>query len=195
MKLQIQKSTSETDLIKACRKQNAKAQRTLYDKYAPSMLGLCRRYIKGDHEAEDVMIRGFMKVFTKIGLFEGKGSFEGWMKRIMINEALGYIRKNKSMYLEMDIEAADKEPDYDKISTGLEVKDLLKMVDELASGYRTIFNLYAIEGYSHKEISELLGVSENTSKSQLSRARMHLQNKLLESEKILEQKSINQDGK
>ena len=195
MKLQIQKSTLETDLIKSCRKQNAKAQRMLYDKYATAMLGLCRRYIKGDLEAEDVMIRGFMKVFTKIGLFEGKGSFEGWMKRIMINEALGYIRKNKSMYLEMNIEAADKEPDFDKISTELEVKDLLKMVDELPSGYRTIFNLYAIEGYSHKEVSELLGISENTSKSQLSRARMHLQRKLLESEKMLEQKNFNQDGK
>ncbi len=159
------------------------------------MLGLCRRYIKGDLEAEDVMIKGFMKVFTKIGLFEGKGSFEGWMKRIMINEALGFIRKNKAMYLEVEIEVADKEPDYDKMSTELEVKDLVKLVDELPSGYRTIFNLYAIEGYSHKEVSELLGISENTSKSQLSRARMHLQRKLLESEKMLEQKNFNQDGK
>jgi len=195
MKLQIQKSTLETDLIKACKKQNAKAQRTLYDKYAPSMLGLCRRYIKGEMEAEDVMINGFMKVFTKIDLYAGKGSFEGWMKRIMINEALGYIRKNKAMYLEIEIEAADKEPDYDKISTELEAKDLMKLVNELPSGYRTIFNLFAIEGYSHKEISELLGINENTSKSQLSRARMQLQKKLLASEKILEQKNINQDGK
>ena len=195
MKLQIQKSTLETDLVKACKKQNAKAQRTLYDKYASSMLGLCRRYIKGEMEAEDVMINGFMKVFTKIDLYEGKGSFEGWMKRIMINEALGYIRKNKAMYLEIEIEAADKEPDYDKISAELEAKDLLKLVNELPSGYRTIFNLFAIEGYSHKEISELLGINENTSKSQLSRARMQLQKKLLESEKILEQKNINQDGK
>ena len=195
MKLQIQKSTLETDLVKACKKQNAKAQRTLYDNYASSMLGLCRRYIKGEMEAEDVMINGFMKVFTKIDLYEGKGSFEGWMKRIMINEALGYIRKNKAMYLEIEIEAADKEPDYDKISAELEAKDLLKLVNELPSGYRTIFNLFAIEGYSHKEISELLGINENTSKSQLSRARMQLQKKLLESEKILEQKNINQDGK
>ncbi|MCK5280537.1 MAG: RNA polymerase sigma factor, partial [Cyclobacteriaceae bacterium] len=177
MKLQIQKSTQETDLIKACKKQNAKAQRMLYDTHASSMLGLCRRYIKGEMEAEDVMIKGFMKVFTKIDLFEGKGSFEGWMKRIMINEALGYIRKNKAMYLEIEIEAADKEPDIDKMSTELEAKDLLKMVNELPSGYRTIFNLYAIEGYSHKEISKLLGINENTSKSQLSRARMHLQKK------------------
>jgi RNA polymerase sigma factor (sigma-70 family) len=194
MKLQIQKSTAETDLIKACKKQNSKAQRVLYDKYASPMLGLCKRYIKGEMEAEDVMINGFMKVFTKIDLFEEKGSFEGWMKRIMINEALGFIRKNKSMYLEIEIEAADKEPDIDKLFTELETKDLLKMVNELPSGYRTIFNLYAIEGYSHKEIAEMLGINENTSKSQLSRARMHLQKKLLASEKVLKQKSVNQDG-
>lgn len=195
MKLQIQKSTKETDLIKACRKQNSKAQRVLYDKYASLMLGLCRRYIKDELEAEDVMIKGFMKIFTKIDLFEGKGSFEGWMKRIMINEALGYIRKNKAMYLEMDIEAAEREPDFDKISSELEAKDLLKMINELPSGYRTIFNLYAIEGYSHKEISELLGINENTSKSQLSRARMHLQKKLLASERVLEQNKVSRDGK
>ena len=195
MKLQIQKSTLETELIIACKKQNAKAQRALYDKHASHMLGLCKRYIKGEMEAEDVMIKGFMKVFTKIDLFGGKGSFEGWMKRIMINEALGYIRKNKSMYLEMEIEAADKEPDFDTLSTELEAMDLLKMVNGLPSGYRTIFNLYAIEGYAHKEIAELLGISENTSKSQLSRARMHLQKRLLESEKVLEKEKLNQDGK
>jgi RNA polymerase sigma factor (sigma-70 family) len=195
MKLQIQKSTSETELIRACKKQKGTAQRALYDKYASRMLGLCKRYVKGEMEAEDVMIKGFMKVFTKIDLFEGKGSFEGWMKRIMINEALGYIRKNKSMYLEIEIEAADKEPDFDTLSTELEAMDLLKMVNGLPSGYRTIFNLYAIEGYSHKEIAELLGISENTSKSQLSRARMQLQKRLLESEKVLEKKNINQDGK
>ena len=195
MKLQIQKSTSETDLLKGCKKQDAKAQRMLYDKYSPLMLGLCRRYVKGELDAEDVMIKGFMKVFSKVNTFEEKGSFEGWMKRIMINESLGYIRKNKAMYLETDIEAADKEPDLDKLSTALEAKDLLRMINELPSGYRTIFNLFAIEGYSHKEIGELLGINENTSKSQLSRARMHLQKKLLATERILDKKNINQDGK
>ena len=99
------------------------------------------------------------------------------------------------MYLETDIDAADKEPDFDKLSTELEAKDLLKMINELPSGYRTIFNLYAIEGYSHKEIGELLGINENTSKSQLSRARMHLQKKLLEAEQLLEKKNMNHNGK
>lgn len=195
MKLQIQKSTLETDLILACKKQNSKAQRMLYEKYAPSMLGLCRRYVRGELESEDVMISGFTKVFSKIEMFEGKGSFEGWMKRIMINEALGYIRKNKALYLETDIEAADTEPDFDKLSTELEAKDLLVMINELPSGYRTIFNLYAIEGYSHKEIGKLLGINENTSKSQLSRARMHLQKKLLETERRVEKITMSHDGK
>jgi len=195
MKLQIQKSISETDLVKACKRQDAKAQRMLYDKHSHAMLGLCRRYVRGELEAEDVMIKGFMKIFSKIDSFESKGSFEGWMKRIMINEALGYIRRNKAMYLETDIEAADKEPDYDKLSTAMEAKDLLKMISELPSGYRTIFNLYAIEGYAHKEIAQLLGINENTSKSQLSRARMHLQKKLLATEQILENQKFNNDGK
>jgi RNA polymerase sigma-70 factor (ECF subfamily) len=195
MKLQIQKSLKETDLIKACKDQNAKAQRMLYDKYASIMLGLCRRYIQGELEAEDVMIKGFMKVFAKIDLYEGKGSFEGWMKRIMINESLTFIRQNKAMYLETDIEAADREPDYDKISTELDAQDLLKMINELPSGYRTIFNLYVIEGYAHKEIAELLGINENTSKSQLSRARMHLQKSIRETEKILEKQNIGDHGR
>lgn len=195
MKLQIQKSTSETDLITACKKQNAKAQRMLYNKYSSSMLGLCRRYVRGELESEDVMINGFMKVFSNIGSYEGKGSFEGWMKRLMINEALGYLRKNRSMYLETDIHKIEKEPNLEKLESDLETKDLLKMISELPSGYRTIFNLYAIEGYSHKEIGELLGINENTSKSQLSRARTHLQRKLCETEKILEKRKYIQDGK
>lgn len=195
MKLLIQKSEKETDLIGACKKQNPKAQRLIYDRYASTMLGLCRRYVHGELEAEDVMIKGFMKVFSKIDLYEGKGSFEGWMKRIMINEALSFIRKNKSMYLETDIEVAEREPDYDKISTELEAQDLLKMVDELPGGYRTIFNLYAIEGYAHKEIAELLGINENTSKSQLSRARMHLQKRILDMETALQKEKIEGHGR
>lgn len=195
MKLRILKSNRQTDLISACRRQEAKAQRELYETYAAQMLGLCRRYVKDELEAEDLMVKGFMKVLTKIDLFEGKGSFEGWMKKIMVNEALGYIRQNKSMYLEVEIAAADKEPDFDALSNNLEVEDLLAMVNDLPSGYRTIFNLYAIEGYSHREISKMLGINENTSKSQLSRARTQLQKALIEKEKILEKKIITEDGK
>lgn len=194
MKLQIQTSAKETDLIAACKKQKAKAQRRVYDKYAPGMLALCRRYVKDISEAEDVMIRGFMKVFDKIKSFEHKGSFEGWIKRIMINESLSFIRKNKSMYLETDIEAAERKPDLNQLNDELETQDLLNMVAALPAGYRTIFNLYAIEGYSHREIGELLGISENTSKSQLSRGRSLLQKRLLQAEEMLNKKEIG-DGK
>lgn len=195
MKLQIEKSNRETDLIEACRKQNAKAQRMIYERYAGTMLGLCRRYVRGDLEAEDVMIKGFMKVFGKIGMFEGKGSFEGWMKRIMINEALGYLRQNKPMYLETDIEVAVGEPDYNMMTAALETTDLLRMIDELPVGYRTIFNLYAIEGYSHREIADILGINENTSKSQLSRARLQLQKKVLDAEAFLNKQKFESHGR
>jgi RNA polymerase sigma-70 factor (ECF subfamily) len=193
MKLSLQKSTTEEDLIARCQKENPQAQALLYDKYAKKMFAICLRYIKTPDEAEDTMINAFMKVFTNIRKFEGKGSFEGWIKRIMVNESLTYLRRNKSMYLEVEIEKADYEPDYNTLSNQLETEDLMKMVGNLPVGYRTVFNLYAIEGYSHKEIAEQLGVNINTSKSQLSRARALLQKQLLESEKQLNQKIIGHD--
>ena len=195
MKLQIFKSTKETDLVEGCKRQNPQAQRMVYERYSGTMLSLCRRYIWSTAEAEDVMVTGFVKIFSAIRQYEGKGSFEGWMKRIMINEALGFLRKNKTMYLETDIEAADREPDYDKAEASLEADDLMKMIGEMPAGYRTIFNMYAIEGYSHKEISEMLGINENTSKSQLSRARVYLQKKIAESERVFGEQKKQEDGK
>lgn len=152
------------------------------------MLGLCRRYIKDTNEAESVMITGFLKVFDKINQFSGQGSFEGWVRRIMVNESLLYLRKNKGMYIEVDIEYADLEPNYDLASSKLQAEDLLKLVNSLPVGYRTVFNMYAIEGYSHQEIAAKLQISENTSKSQLSRARKMLQKQILEKEAIWEEK-------
>lgn len=133
-------------------------------------------------EAEDVMVAAFTKIFERIDQFKHEGSFEGWIRRIMVNESLTYLRKHKSMYVETDIEAADREPDYSKLETQLETEDLLKLIGELPAGYRIVFNLYAIDGYSHKEIADQLGISENTSKSQLSRARTYLQKRLIELE-------------
>jgi RNA polymerase sigma-70 factor (ECF subfamily) len=140
-------------------------------------------------EAEDVLIMSFTKILNRIDQYKGDGSFEGWMKRIVVNESLTYLRKNKTMYLEMDIAAADREPDFEKMENELHAEDLMKLIDTLPTGYRIVFNLYAIDGYSHKEIAEQLGISENTSKSQLSRARVVLQKSLLEIEKELLQKS------
>ncbi len=187
MKLKIH-STEEDVLIRKCRKFDRHAQQELYDKYASKMYAICFRYVKEETEAEDIVITAFVKVFEKIDQFKGEGSFEGWVRRIMVNESLGYIRKNKSMYLEVDIEKADREPNYDSLNSHLEAEDLLKLVQNLPVGYRTIFNLYAIEGFSHKEIAQRCGISENTSKSQLSRARTLLQKQLLETEAVLKKK-------
>ena len=194
MKLKLQKSVSEQDLIAKCRKNNSKAQASIYEKYSGTMYSVCLRYIKEHNEAEDIMIQGFMKAFSKIDQFKEEGSFEGWLRRIMVNESLTHIRRNRSMYLEVEIEKADYEPDYSTVSTQLEADDLLKMVRELPTGYRTVFNLYAIEGFSHKEIADKLDITINTSKSQLSRARNLLQNRLIKAEQdINNNKSISHE--
>ena len=112
-----------------------------------------------------------MKIFQKIDQYKGEGSFEGWMRRIVVNESLTYLRRNKSMYLEVEIDHADRQPDYAKFEDSLNAEDLMKMIHRLPIGYQTVFNLYAIEGFSHKEIAQKLKISDNTSKSQLSRAR------------------------
>lgn len=168
--------SSEHNLARALKQGDKKAQTHLYDHYSGLMLGICLRYMGDRMAAEDVMLRGFMKIFEKIDQFNFKGSFEGWIKRIMVNEALMRIRatKNHEVNLE-DVAASHFET---KASSDLEEADLLKMIESLPLGYRTVFNLYAIEGYSHSEIAENLGISEGTSKSQLSRARAMLQSKL-----------------
>lgn len=194
MKLHIQRSLNEKELIQGCRQGQEKARRRLYELYAGRMLGLCRRYVGDRDTAEDIMIQGFMRVFERIAQYSGEGSFEGWMKRIMINEALGYLRKAKTMYLEVDIEKAEQEPDFGFLESHLEAAELLAMIDRMPPGYKTVFNLYAIEGYNHREIGTLLGISENTSKSQLSRARMYLQQQLLELERV-EKTNMQQNGK
>jgi RNA polymerase sigma factor (sigma-70 family) len=173
----------ESTLVEACKQGKPAAQKTIYDKYSHKMLGLCCRYIADVMQAEDVMITGFVKVFEKVESFKNEGSFEGWIRKIMVNEALGYLRKHKNIYLTVGIDDLYQEPTYVPESTTLETEDLLKLVQRLPEGYRTVFNLYAIEGYNHKEIGEMLGISENTSKSQLSRARNLLKRYLLETEK------------
>ena len=172
----------DNDLIDGCRKRDRHAQRFLFERYSGRMLALCCRYVKDRMDAEDVMVVAFTKVFDRIGQYKGDGSFEGWIRRVMVNESLTYLRKNKSMYLETDIEAAEREPDYDKLGSELEAEDLRKLIANLPTGYRIVFNLYAIDGFSHQEIAKQLGVSENTSKSQLSRARALLQKRLSETE-------------
>jgi RNA polymerase sigma factor (sigma-70 family) len=172
----------EQAMIEACKQGSRTAQRQLYEKYASRMYALCLRYVRADIEAEDVLMRGFMKVYTNIQRFEGKGSFEGWIRRIVVNEALEYLRKNKTLFLQTEIEAAHYQIDYGSLDNSLNAEDLQALIRQLPPGYQTVFNLYAIEGYSHKEIAEMLEISEGTSKSQLSRARSLLQQYLAETE-------------
>jgi RNA polymerase sigma-70 factor (ECF subfamily) len=194
MNLIIKKSVNEQSLIEGCQRSDRKAQKDVYDRFSGVMLGVCRRYIKDTPEAEGVMVTGFLKVFNKIGQFSGIGSFEGWIRRIMVNESLLYLRKNKNMYLEVDIEHAETEPNYSLVAEYIQADELLNMVNSLSVGYRTVFNLYAIEGYSHKEIAEKLSINENTSKSQLSRARALLQKQVVEQEELMNE-FINRHGK
>jgi RNA polymerase sigma-70 factor (ECF subfamily) len=188
MGLQIYRAR-ENDWIEGCKRQNRDAQRSIYELYSGKMYSLCCRYIKDKMEAEDVLVISFTKVFNRIDQFKGEGSFEGWLRRIIVNESLSYLRKNKSMYLETDIEALDREPNFEALDNQLEAEDLLKMIEALPTGYRVVFNLYAIDGFSHQEIADQLGISENTSKSQLSRARAQLQKRLIESEQAIAQKT------
>ena len=177
MQFQIYRAR-ETDLIDGCRRNNRAAQKALYDRMAGKMMAVCCRYVKDRMEAEDILVTSFTKVFERIDQFKGDGSFEGWVRRIVVNESLSYLRKNKTMYLETDLENADREGSQQALDTDLEAEDLLRMIAELPPGYKMVFNLYAIDGFSHQEIAEQIGITESTSKSQLSRARMHLQAKL-----------------
>lgn len=142
------------------------------------MLGVCMRYAKDRYEAEDMLQMGFVKVFQKVKEFRSEGSFEGWIRRIMVNTAIETYRKNQRSMNVVDIDEVYDAPQVTFDMNGLEVKDLLRLIQQLSDGYKLVFNLYAIEGYSHKEIAEQLGISEGASKSQLSRARAILKEKL-----------------
>jgi RNA polymerase sigma-70 factor (ECF subfamily) len=181
MRFQIYRA-QEVKLIERCKEHDPHAQEVVYQRFSGKMLALCYRYVKSQAEAEDVLVMAFTKVFERIDQFKGEGSFEGWIRKVTVNESLSHLRKTKNMYLETDLEAAEREPDFGRLETQLEAEDLMKMIDGLPTGYRIVFNMYAIDGYSHKEIADQLGISENTSKSQLSRARALLQRNLLDIE-------------
>lgn len=171
---------NDSTLVKKCIDGDQRAQRALFEKFAPKMLGVCLRYAKERAQAEDVLQDAFIKVFTKIGDYKG-GSLEGWIRRIMVNTSLDQIRKNHKFQDNIDIDKVDyKVVDNGFIIEGLMAEDLMILINTMPDGYRTVFNMFAIEGYSHKEIAKELGVTENTSKSQYSRARAFLKTKLEE---------------
>lgn len=166
-------------LVTECAKGNSKAQRALFDKFAPKMLAVCQRYLRNSQEAEDVLQDGFVKIFQKIVDFKMDGSLEGWVRRIMVNTALDSIRKNKKLLDDVQIDDVQYKVSFtDHQFDGMDLAQLLKMIDDMPDGYRVVFNMFAIEGYSHKEIADTLGVTENTSKSQYSRARAFLRTQL-----------------
>jgi RNA polymerase sigma-70 factor (ECF subfamily) len=175
----------EKDLIKACVAGDAKAQKQVYDKYARTMFGICIRYSNSYEEAKDILQDGFIKVYTKMGQFSFNGSFEGWMKRIFINTALEFYRSNKQQYLQTDIAEADQKEHSDFVIEKISQKEILAAMNKMALGYRTVLNMYIVEGYSHAEIASALGISEGTSKSQLSRARIILQQELLKLQRTI----------
>lgn len=177
-------SMSEEELINGCVREDRASQYALYKTYAGKMLAVCRRYARTDLEAEDILQEGFIKVFDNVSKFRHNGSFEGWIRRIMVNTALKLYRKNS---FKNEVIGIDDNYDMPQDATVLEKMsqaELMKMVQGLPEGYGIVFNLYAIEGFSHAEIADTLGVNEGTSRSQLAKARKWLQKKVIDSQKI-----------
>ena len=169
--------SNEKHLVKKAKAGNRIAQQTIYDKYAPKMLSVCRQYIKDLHFAEDVMVGGFVKVFKHLESFENRGSFEGWIRRIMIRESISYLRKSQFVVFDDEIITHKAVTTIDN-NQFEDVEYIQSLIDNLPQGYKMVFVLYVVEGYKHNEIAELLNISEGTSKSQLSKARKMLQENL-----------------
>jgi RNA polymerase sigma-70 factor (ECF subfamily) len=164
---------SEKDLINACRLRERRAQQALYDRFAPNMFGVCKRYVKTQEDAEDVLIEAFFKVLTNIEQYKGEGSFEGWIRRIVVNESLMALRKRVNFSQMLELSEVDV-PVTTSALQDLVARDILNLIDILPIGYRTVFNLYVLEGYKHREIAQIMGISINTSKSQLILAKKRL---------------------
>jgi len=172
---------AESALIRRCLKNEPKAQVEFYKRFAPKMYGICIRFAKNKMEADDIMQEGFIKVFLNLNSYRGDGALEGWVRRTIVNTAINYYKRNLKYQNDLEIEKADSLYSNDNgVLDSISVNDLINLVQELPVGYRMVFNLNVIEGYTHKEIAEILNISENTSKSQLSRARQSLQTKVNE---------------
>lgn len=165
--------TQEKLLIKKAMDNNREAQKELFERFSPKMLGVCRQYVKDLFHAEDLMLQGFLKVFTHLKNFEHKGSFEGWIRKIMVNTCITFLRKKNKLDFYEDADVFQTETTENLENTAVE--DLQKLIDLLPDGYKVVFNLYAIEGFKHSEIAEKLGITESTSKSQLFKARKLVQ--------------------
>jgi RNA polymerase sigma-70 factor (ECF subfamily) len=175
---------TEHELIKGCIQKNAGCQRQLFESYAGKMLTVCLRYANDNSEAEDMLQEAFIRIFNYIHQFKFEGSFEGWMRRIVVNAALKSLQKKKINFQEIK-EHTDNAPRMEPYAySNLGQEELLKLINALPEGYRVVFNLNVIEGYSHDEIAELLNIQASTSRSQLVKARKMLQNQILQLQKI-----------
>lgn len=167
--------TAESDLIYGCLNGDRRMQEELYRRFSPRMYAVCLRYAGNAEEAEDILQEGFIKVFKKLDSFRGDGSFEGWIRRIFVNTAIEHFRRKRYLMPVTEKEENTIEGKYTSVLDELSAKDIMALIRELSPGYRTVFNMYVVEGYTHKEIADILGISEGTSKSQLSRAKVILQ--------------------
>lgn len=179
------KESLDLRLIESCIKGDRAAQKVLYDRLAPRMFSVCIRYVGDREQAEDILQEGFVTLFTHLADYKGEGAFEGWARKIFVTTALMELRRKDALKMSEDLDAVRgmKTEAVTQIQS-IGYKDLMKVITQLPPGFRTVFNMYAIEGYSHKEIGEILGISETTSRTQLSRARTWLQNKLKEIEDV-----------
>ena len=177
--------TFDLQLIKSCRQGDRASQKILYDRLAPRMFPICIRYIGDRTQAEDILQEGFITLFGKLKSFKGEGSFEGWARRIFVTTALMALRKKDALKMSEELDAA-RGLKADTVSQIRELgyKELMGIITTMPTGFRTVFNMYAVEGYSHKEIGEMLGISETTSRTQYSRARVWLQNRINELENV-----------
>lgn len=154
-------------LLQGLREQDRAAQKHLYERYAPLMFSVCRRYLRSREDAEEALVSGFFKVFTSIDSYSGTGNFEGWIRRIMVNEALMLLRKNQPLIFPGEEAMPLEQTDGFNIEADISAREILEVLDQLPPGYRTVFNLYVLEGFKHHEIADMLNISINTSKSQL----------------------------
>jgi RNA polymerase sigma factor (sigma-70 family) len=169
----------DNTLVKECLNENSKAQKALFDKFAPKMLSVCLRYMKNTEQAEDALQDGFIKVFRYLKSYENTGALEGWIRRIIVNTCLDELKKNKKLLLNVSVEEVEyKLESNDFVQEQMMADDLLKLIQSMPEGYRVIFNMFAIEGYAHQEIATKLGISESTSKSQYLRARGYLRERI-----------------
>ncbi len=179
------KDNFDLKLIESCRKGDRAAQKVLYDRLAPRMFSLCIRYVGDRDLAQDMLQEGFITLFTRLDSYKGEGSFEGWARKIFVTTVLMELRRKDTLKMSEDLESVKgMKTEVTSQMQNIGYKDLMRLISELPPGFRTVFNMYAIEGFSHKDIGDMLGISETTSRTQLSRARTWLQNKIKEIENV-----------